>query len=109
MWGLASSSSVFPAPAHNAAKGAVVNLTRELGLEYAKHGIQVNALCPGFYRTKLGDYDDPGFISAVTAFIPMGRIAEAAEIKGPALFLASAASDYMTGQTLVTDGGCMAK
>ena len=109
MWGLAGSSSVFPAPAYNAAKGAVVNLTRELGLEYAKHGIQVNALCPGFYQTKLGDYDDPGFISAVTAFIPMGRIAEAAEIKGPALFLASAASDYMTGQTLVTDGGCMAK
>lgn len=109
MWGLAGSSSVFPAPAYNAAKGAVVNLTRELGLEYAKHGIQVNALCPGFYRTNLGDYDDPGFISAVTAFIPMGRIAEATEIRGPALFLASAASDYMTGQILVTDGGCMAK
>ena len=94
---------------NNAAKGAVVNLTRELGLEYATAGIQVNALCPGFYRTRLGDYDDPGFLAAVTAFTPMGRIAEAEEIRGPALFLASPASDFMTGQTLVMDGGCLAK
>jgi NAD(P)-dependent dehydrogenase (short-subunit alcohol dehydrogenase family) len=109
MWGLAGGSSVFPVPAYNAAKGAVVNLTRELGLEYATRGIQINALCPGFYRTKLGAYDDPGFLAAVTNFTPMGRVAEAREIRGPALFLASPASDYMTGQTLVVDGGCMAK
>jgi NAD(P)-dependent dehydrogenase (short-subunit alcohol dehydrogenase family) len=109
MWGLAGGSSVFPVPAYNAAKGAVVNLTRELGLEYATRGIQVNALCPGFYRTKLGAYDDPDFLAAVTGFTPMGRVAEAREIRGPALFLASPASDYMTGQTLVVDGGCMAK
>ena len=100
MWGLAGSSSVFPIPAYNAAKGAVVNLTRELGLQYAADGIQVNALCPGFYRTRLagGAYDDPDFVAAVTAFTPMGRVAEAAEIRGPALFLATSASDYMTGQ-----------
>jgi len=109
MWGLAGSSSLFPAPAYNAAKGAVVNLTRELGLQYATQGIQVNALCPGFYRTRLGAFDDPDTLARVEAFIPMGRVAEAADIKGPALFLASPASDYMTGQTLVTDGGCMAK
>jgi NAD(P)-dependent dehydrogenase (short-subunit alcohol dehydrogenase family) len=109
MWGLAGGSSVFPVPAYNAAKGAVVNLTRELGLEYATRGIQVNALCPGFYRTKLGAYDDPDFLAAVTAFTPMGRVADAREIRGPALFLASPASDFMTGQTLVVDGGCMAK
>jgi NAD(P)-dependent dehydrogenase (short-subunit alcohol dehydrogenase family) len=61
IWGLAGSSSLFPALAYNAAKGAVVNLTRELGLEYARQGIQVNALCPGFYRTNLsrGAIDDP--------------------------------------------------
>ncbi|HEX7160710.1 MAG TPA: glucose 1-dehydrogenase [Trebonia sp.] len=111
IWGLAGSSSLFPALAYNAAKGAVVNLTRELGLEYAKQGIQVNALCPGFYRTNLsrGAIDDPPVRAAVSAFIPMDRIAEAAEIKGPALFLAAAASDYMTGQALVVDGGCLAK
>lgn len=53
MWGMAGASSIFPIPAYNAAKGAVVNLTRELGLEYAQQGIQVNALCPGFYRTNI--------------------------------------------------------
>jgi NAD(P)-dependent dehydrogenase (short-subunit alcohol dehydrogenase family) len=111
MWGLTGASSIFAVPAYNAAKGAVVNLTRELGLEYAQRGIQVNALCPGFYRTNLGGggYEDPEFVRAITEFTPMGRIAEAAEIRGPALFLASPASDYMTGQTLVVDGGCMAK
>src|SRR5262252_7436121 len=111
IWGLAGSSSLFPALAYNAAKGAVVNLTRELGLEYARQGIQVNALCPGFYQTNLSRdaIDDPQVRATIAGFIPMGRIAEAAEIKGPALFLASAASDYMTGQTLVADGGCLAK
>src|SRR5580704_15817704 len=109
IWGLAGSSSLFPALAYNAAKGAVINLTRELGLQYARQGIQVNALCPGFYRTRLGAFDDPDTLARVEAFIPMGHVAEAADIKGPALFLASPASDYMTGQTLVTDGGCMAK
>jgi len=111
IWGLAGSSSLFPVPAYNTAKGAVINLTRELGLEYATSGIQVNALCPGFYYTRLGggSYDNPDVVALCNAFIPMGRIAAASEIRGPALFLASQASDYMTGQTLVVDGGCLAK
>jgi len=111
MWGLAGASSVFPIPAYNATKGAVINLTRELALQYATHNIQVNAICPGFFRTRLagGAYDDPGFVQAITAFTPMGRVAEAAEMKGTALYLASDASSYTTGLMLVTDGGCMAK
>jgi len=109
MWGLSGSSSLFPAPAYTAAKGAVVNLTRELGLQYAPHNIQVNALCPGFFRSNLGGYDNPEVLQAMIDFTPMGRVADTAEIKGPALFLASAASDFMTGQTLVVDGGCLAK
>ena len=111
MWGLFGASSVFPIPADNTAQRAVVDLTRELGLEPTTAGIQVNALCPGLYRPRLagGAYDDPDIVAAVTAFTPMGRVAEAAEIRGPALFLASPASDDMTGQMLVMDGGCTAK
>ena len=108
MWGLAGGSSV-PFQAYNAAKGAVVNLTRELGLEYATRGIQVNALCPGFYRTKLGAYDDPDFLGRCHRLYAHGPGGRGARDQGPALFLASPASDYMTGQTLVVDGGCMAK
>lgn len=111
MWGLAGASSVFPIPGYNSSKGAVVNLTRELGLEYAPLGIQVNAICPGFFRTRLagGAYDDPDFVAAVTAFTPAGRIADAREIRGAAVFLASKASDFMSGHPLVIDGGCLAK
>ncbi|KDQ51782.1 hypothetical protein JAAARDRAFT_40807 [Jaapia argillacea MUCL 33604] len=111
MWGLSGSSSVFPIPAYTAAKGAVVNLTREMGLQYAKENIQVNAICPGFYRTNLagGAYDNKEFVDSITAFTPMGRIAEAHEIRGPAIYLASSASDFMTGQIVVVDGGCQAK
>jgi NAD(P)-dependent dehydrogenase (short-subunit alcohol dehydrogenase family) len=111
IWGLAGASSVFPIPAYNAAKGAVVNLTRELGLEYATQGIQVSAICPGFFRSRLagGAYDDPDFVSAITEFTPMKRVAEASEIRGAAIFVASAASENMTGQMLVLDGGVLAK
>jgi len=109
MWGLAGASSVFPIPAYTAAKGAVVNLTRELALQYAPFNIQVNAICPGFFRTNLGPYDDPDFVKAITDFTPMRRIAEPEEIKGTALYLASDASSFTTGLLLVTDGGCMAK
>jgi NAD(P)-dependent dehydrogenase (short-subunit alcohol dehydrogenase family) len=92
-----------------AAKGAIVNLTRELALQYAEKNIQVNAICPGFFRTKLGPFDDEAFVAAVTNFTPMKRIAEPDEIKGTALYLASSASNFVTGAMLVIDGGCMAK
>ena len=109
MWGLAGTSSVFPLPAYAASKGAVVNLTREMALQYAPLGINVNAICPGFFRTRLGPYDDPEFVKAITDFTPAGRIAEADEMKGTAIYLASSASDFAHGLLLVIDGGCAAK
>jgi len=111
IWGLTGASSVFPIPAYNAAKGAVVNLTREMGLQYADKGINVNAICPGFFFSRLagGAYDDPGFVEAVSNFTPAGRVADAEEIKGLAIMLASDASNYMCGQMFVIDGGCLAK
>jgi len=110
VWGLVGSSGLFPVPAYNSAKGAVVNLTRELGLEYAPMGINVNAICPGFYRTALGGgSDDPEFVKAVEGYVPMGKMAEPEDLKGTAIYLASEASDYMCGQMIVTDGGVFAK
>lgn len=109
MYGLHGSTST-PMPAYTAAKGAVVNLTRECALQYARYDVQVNALCPGFVRTGLagGVYDDPAFVATLTAQVPIGRIAEPREFQGALLLLASAGSDYMTGQTLVLDGGVSA-
>ena len=109
MWGLAGSSSVFPMPGYTATKGAVVNLTRELALQYATQNIQVNAICPGFFVTKLGAYDDAEFVEKVTRFTPMNRLADPSEMKGTALYLASSASSFVTGTCIVIDGGCMAK
>jgi len=110
IFGLGGSSGIFPVPAYNAAKGAVCNLTRELGIEYASMGINVNAICPGFYRTDLGGGSDaPDFVKAVEEFVPAARMAEPEELKGTAIYLASEASDYMCGQMIVTDGGILAK
>lgn len=111
IWGLVGSSSVKPLPAYNAAKGAVINLTREMGLEYAPHGINVNAICPGFFATGLGNgaFTNPDFVKAVSAMTAVGRVGQPRELKGAAIFLASAASDYVCGQLLVVDGGALAK
>lgn len=111
IWGLVGSSSIKPLPAYNASKGAVVSLTREMGLEYAPLGINVNAICPGFFSTRLADgaYDNPVFVQALSEATPMGRVASPDEIKGAAIFLASHAADYMCGQVVVLDGGVLAK
>ena len=105
MWGLAAPAGAFPRPAYAASKGAVVNLTREMALHYADRGIQVNALCPGIFQTETRPRDP----AAAIAYTPMGRLGRVEEIKGAVLFLASKASDFMTGQTLVIDGGVLAR
>lgn len=105
MWGLAAPAGAFPRPAYAASKGAVVNLTREMALHYAGQGIQVNALCPGIFQTESRPRDP----AAAIAYTPMGRLGRPDEIKGATLFLASSASDFMTGQTLVIDGGVLAR
>jgi NAD(P)-dependent dehydrogenase (short-subunit alcohol dehydrogenase family) len=111
IWGLAGSSGIKPLPAYSAAKGGVVNLTREMALEYAPLGINVNAICPGFFVTGLGRgaYGNPDFVSSLTAVTPAGRVARPDELKGAAIFLASGASDYLCGHMLVADGGVLAQ
>ena len=105
MWGLAAPAGAFPRPAYAASKGAVVNLTREMALHYARQGIQINALCPGIFQTE----NRPRDPAASIAYTPMGRLGQPEEIKGAVLFLCSPASDFMTGQTLVIDGGVLAR
>lgn len=111
MWGIAGSATFMPLPAYTATKGAVVNFTRELGLEYAPHGINVNAICPGFFETQINDgiFDNADFKRSCIDYTPANRVARSDEIKGTALYLASGASDFVCGHALIVDGGVMAQ
>jgi NAD(P)-dependent dehydrogenase (short-subunit alcohol dehydrogenase family) len=93
--------------AYGAAKAGLISLTKSLAVEWAPGGVRVNALCPGWTATELNRtlWEDPVLGPATIATTPMGRWASAAEMAGPALFLASEASSYLTGQALVVDGG----
>lgn len=94
-----------------ASKGALVQLTKVLALEWAPLGINVNGLGPGYFLTELNKklMDDKEEFDKLTSKIPMGRWGTLEDIVGPAVFLASEASDYMNGHVLYVDGGylCM--
>ncbi len=98
--------SPFLAP-YGAAKAGLISLTKTLAVEWAARGVRVNALCPGWTATDLNRnlWDDDTAGKATVATVPMQRWGRAEEMTGPAVFLASDASSYMTGQVLVVDGG----
>jgi len=102
--GVASAPLISP---YGAAKAALISLTKTLAVEWAGNGVRVNALCPGWTATDLNRnlWDDPVSGPAAVATVPMKRWATAQEMAGPAVFLASDAASYMTGQTIVVDGG----
>jgi NAD(P)-dependent dehydrogenase (short-subunit alcohol dehydrogenase family) len=102
--GLGGTPTLSP---YGASKAALISLTKSLALEWASRGIRVNALCPGWTATDLNRnlWEDEATSAAFTATIPMGRWGRAEEMAGPAVFLASDASTFMTGQALVVDGG----
>ena len=93
--------------AYVATKGAVVSLVRALALEWAPHNIQVNALGPQLTRTPMtgGLFANPEKMAEVFARTPAGRAGVPEDLTGAALFLCSPASDYLTGQHIVVDGG----
>ncbi|MEP6657855.1 MAG: glucose 1-dehydrogenase [Betaproteobacteria bacterium] len=92
---------------YTAAKGGVRQLTRGMAVELARHNIQVNAIAPGYFATEMNRalMDNHEFDAWVCQRTPAGRWGQPAEIAGLAVFLASSASDYMTGQLLMIDGG----
>jgi NAD(P)-dependent dehydrogenase (short-subunit alcohol dehydrogenase family) len=87
--------------AYSAIKGGIINFTKYLANYYGQHGIRVNVVAPG------GVYDnqDPVFVENYSRLTPLGRMAEPGEIAPAAVFLLSEAARYITGQTLVVDGG----
>ena len=103
--------------AYCASKGAIIALTRSMAVDYAKHGIRVNVLCPGGVETPMIDRYAAALPSvsptAARNFLktghPMGRLADPSEIARAALFLACDDSSFMTGSELVVDGGFLAR
>jgi NAD(P)-dependent dehydrogenase (short-subunit alcohol dehydrogenase family) len=96
-----------PFPDYAASKGGLVNLTRELGAEWARRGVRVNALAPGWFESEMTAemFADTQSMTWVRRKAPMGRAGAAHELDGALLFLASDASSYVTGQVLAVDGG----
>jgi gluconate 5-dehydrogenase len=96
--------------AYCAAKGGLGIMCKQLAAEWAPHKINVNVVAPTFVRTEQVAHmlSDPQFYSALTARIPLGRVAEPEEVMHAVLFLVSPASDFITGQTLYLDGGITA-
>ena len=94
-----------------AAKAGVLGLTRALALEWARYNIQVNALCPGFVLTAINEtmMQDEKILRATLRKTPAGRLGQVSDLTGAALYLASDASNFMTGQTLTVDGGWTAQ
>lgn len=98
-------------PAYAAAKGGVVQLTKALSNEWAGQGVTVNAIVPGFIHTDLTEdlVNDPGEGASLLARIPAGRWGLPEDLKGIAVFLASSASNYVTGAVIPVDGGFLAR
>ena len=98
-------------PGYTAAKGGLINLTRELALEWARHGIRVNAIAPGYITTELTDEMIAGESGRkwIERNTPMRRPGEVTELDGAMLLLASDAGSYITGETIAIDGGWLAR
>lgn len=95
---------------YTAAKGAIVNMTRALGVEYASRGVRVNAVCPGFVNTRLiAEEVPPDELPAMVALHPIGRMAEPEEIAAAVAFLASDEASFIVGTSLMVDGGYCAQ
>lgn len=92
-------------PNYHALKGGLIHLTRHLAVYWAKDNIRVNAISPGPFPPPRVHNVNPGFVERLSEKSPMGRMGRPEEVKGAVVYLASAASSYVTGQNIVVDGG----
>jgi len=106
-----SGGGIYPNPSYQASKGAVVNLTRALAVEWAPAGVRVNAVAPTWVRTAfIGELEaNAPTMERIRGMTPLGRIAEAQEVAAAILFLASPAAAMTTGHILAVDGGYLAQ
>jgi NAD(P)-dependent dehydrogenase (short-subunit alcohol dehydrogenase family) len=91
--------------AYNATKGGIISFTRDLACKWARHGIAVNAIAPGWFPSEMSNFVLEQHGEALYDYIPLRRFGGPDDLKGAVVYLASRASDYVTGQTLVVDGG----
>ena len=106
------SQSEPPLPAYASSKHAIIGLTKTAALQYAKQNIRVNAVCPGVTRTAMVErvmQSSESVRERLTNYAPMGRIAEPSEIADAVLWLASSKASFVTGHSLVVDGGFLAQ
>ncbi|MFZ5946110.1 MAG: SDR family NAD(P)-dependent oxidoreductase [Bacillota bacterium] len=108
IFGLVGDKSILP---YLASKGGVIQLTKGLALEWARHNIQVNAVAPGYVLTPMNEkvLSDEKVYDYITKKIPMGRLGRIEDIAGAVVFLASDAANYVTGSTIAVDGGWLAQ
>ena len=96
----------LPQAAYASSKAAVIGLTRDLAQQWgSRKGIRVNALAPGFFKTEMTDEYKPGYLESQLPRVVLGRTGEPAELAATAVWLASPAGGYVTGQTITVDGG----
>ena len=105
---MAVDPKIMQAIGYQASKAAIIVMTRQLAVEWAKHNIRVNAIAPFFFRTRMAESVIDRAESVMIQHLPMGRLAYEGEMKGVVVFLASEASSYITGQVLNVDGGLSA-
>jgi len=101
----------FSCAGYTATKGGIINLTRELGVQWAPRGVRVNAIAPGYFATEMNEaaFYDEGAVGFINANTPVGRAGREHELDAVMLFLAGSGSSYVTGQTFLVDGGYTAR